>query len=169
MNSSNGLRGANGPLSFFRVFDVAFLVPGTLVYLVPLVTARTSLLVESPGQSFFNNLLEHDTVIAQTATLVAGVVILFVTGIVCHAIARLVLAVLPRQHSKCGLVDVPDICLYLWNLASLAWNCSVALVLGTILRWNLDAWTGILLLVALLLVWQGRDFRAGYRYCQGSE
>ncbi len=172
MINSGRFQGLNSAFGFFRIFDVAFLIPGALVYIVPKTTSSHSLLERlGPGGLFPSPSLPVSEWVQKLGALVSFVVVLYVTGIVCHAIARQVREWLIKLKNRNGsqesdspsLDRASEVGIYLWNLASLSWNCAAALAIGAILRWKLDLGTVIILIVGLVLVRQGCEFRAGYR------
>ncbi|GEM_PF-4449786 len=172
MSNSGRFQGLNSAFGFFRIFDVAFVIPGALVYIVPQITSSQSLLERFvPGGLFSSPFHSGGEWVQNLGALVSFFVVLYVTGIVCHAIARQVrewvVELQDRKGSQASdspsLDGASEIGIYLWNLASLSWNCAAALVIGAVLRWKWDLGTIIILMVGLVLVRQGCEFRAGYR------
>ena len=163
-----GLRSPLGITAFFRVFDIAFFVPGILVYALPSLLGSSWSLDTSKRQQLLSTNVTDIT--SDTIKLVATIAMIYTTGLLCHAVARLVRRFAHRLTSKRSY----HVCLatemgaYLWNLATLSWNCAVALTLAALLRWKCDSITLIFLGSAALLICQGSEFRSGCRYVQAN-
>jgi len=146
----------SSPSGFFRVFDVAFFLPGTLL------TSAVWLSIPHDVQMKVAGLLGSRNGVGGTittafagATLLAAV---FLGGLLVHAVHRTVYGCFKwltddQPENLCGspaTVRKPELQLYFWNLASLSWNLEAAVLLGAIL---------------LTLKWQGPPTMPGGFVC----
>jgi hypothetical protein len=119
-------------LSFFRVFDLAFFAPGTLLFGVMWYTSCLPYAFSSQGDTAHGVL-----------TGAIAVVLIYVLGVICHGIQRGVLWIfwLPRKKQEEAppwyinlKKDNPrnELSMYFWYMRSICWNLVVAVILGNL-------------------------------------
>lgn len=169
-------------LSFFRVFDVAFFVPGVLLF-GALWHAGFLLAHCLPGEA---------TTAHQTLTVVLAIVLIYALGLLCHAIQRRLLSVKCIEQWLTRLPDPAnpepwfanlrandprhDLALYFWYMRATCWNLAVAIVLAVGVvscammyrrEWHGSIWVALFIGVLILIAWGlcilGRDFDQSMR------
>lgn len=160
---------------FFRIFDLAFFIPGAAL-------GASLLFLYFPANQI-------EAVLTQVAKIelaaglgvaVGTVVATYILGVACHAVGRWLLPIVPAPCPEKGDPPVPwyqnlpeshliDTTLYLWVLASTSLNLAAACLIVWVLslfreppdfRWSTVAVTTFGFLAFL---YGYRDFRQGYR------
>jgi hypothetical protein len=164
------------PALFFRAFDLAFFIPGSLILI--------QLLYEFRKDKPWEMVMKGDEKTAQSILLVAGFVILsFVLGLVCHAIHRLLYGFAESYLIKCAkatesakVYSQEDLARtsYFWYLRSTSWNTAASLLLCGLIKLYIktpfsSCWPRLLvqcspyLLASLLFVYLGCDYHRAYK------
>jgi hypothetical protein len=166
-------------LSFFRVFDLAFFAPGMLLFGVMWYS----------GCFPVDALSSHDDTIHGIITGAFAVVFIYVLGLICHGIQRVVrwfirlLLKNRRSTTPDNTESTPspwfakltkdsprtELSLYFWYMRSTCWNLAVAIVLAVIIYFNqsklaLSLSVGLIsVLVIGVLVFLGYEFDKSMR------
>ncbi|MGH8657202.1 MAG: hypothetical protein ACREV4_01575 [Gammaproteobacteria bacterium] len=161
-------------LSFFRVFDVAFFVPGVLLF-GAFWHAGFLLAQCLPGEA---------NTAHQTLTVVLAIVLIYALGLLCHGIQRGLLSVKCIKQWLARLPGPPnpdpwfanlrandprhDLALYFWYMRATCWNLAVAIVPGAMIyygEWDGGTWVAFFIgvLIAWGLCFLGRDFDQSMR------
>lgn len=155
-------------LSFFRVFDLAFFVPGAVLYWA----------LHSFGPSWFAAMdplatkLEIGTVQGIFGVVVAIGLVYFL-GLLTHAVQRLIdlLIWVSRKETQANIADEPawytklenspraELAFYFWYMRATCWNSAVA---AALICWigiaTNNFWLLLSVLPGALLVFLGFDF-----------
>lgn len=118
--------------NFFRVLDVAFMVPGFVVLLLAHDELLKLVGVPEPP----------DTALDSLIFLIAMSLSAYILGFFVHGITRILLRIVKKSFPEitekmASLKDLPlneDIPLYLWNTSSVCFNIGTAVLIGGLFK-----------------------------------
>lgn len=152
-------------MTFFRVFDIAFFAPGTLLAGVCLWRWKDTV----PGLASPLNSTEGVLLVFSAISLV------YTLGLVVHSISWQIYQLLNKKEKTplLSLIDssaLSQMVLYMWYLRATCWNLSLAIVISTCILYFDDAtkswiwmhWVGAAC-IALALLLQGISYDGGVK------
>jgi len=141
--------------NFFRVLDVAFMVPGFIVLLLAHDELLKLVGVPEPPDTALNSLI----------IFIGMSLSAYILGFFVHGITRILLKIIKKSFPEitvkmASLKDLPrdeDIPLYLWNTSSVCFNIGTAVLIGGLLkkfgRELSSCWVWGLCAVFVLILW----------------
>ena len=150
--------------SLFRVFDLGFFIPGAVLFFAFQAEFESGLLKVEGGLTQAEGI----------ASLARMITMIFVLGIACHGVQRIVyrvarrVGIVPigshRQSWYRGLESKKrdDLVVYFWYMRATAWNLSLAAPIALLTTIPGTIWTKAVaaILVGALLVLLGIDFHS---------
>jgi len=147
-------------LSFFRVFDIAFFAPGIVLF--------GAIWYGHIAKCHFASQWKDDTV-NTVISIMLVIAFIYVLGLLCHSIQRLMQYSLKRTHNNrsndaassyspwfMGLEGstLHEFATYFWYLRSTCWNLAIAVFVAAIISWEgLTAyWNGLTVILAVFIV-----------------
>jgi hypothetical protein len=150
------------PLSFFRVFDIAFFAPGMLLFGA----------LWHAGYLPVNGFAQGQDTVHGVLSAAYAIVLIYLLGLICHGIQR---GVLWLFRSRKGSKDPSwyanlqannprhEFAIYFWYMRATCWNIAVALIPCAFLFRQYPL--GVLVdgIIVLILIALGCDFDKGMR------
>ncbi len=149
--------------NFFRVLDVAFMVPGFIVLLLAHDELLKLVGVPEPSDTALNSII----------FLIGMSLSAYILGFFVHGITRILHRIIKKSFpdkitkKMASLKDLPrdeDIPLYLWNTSSVCFNIGTAVLIGGLFkrfgRELSGCWVWVLCAVFVFILWfLGIDFK----------